>query len=197
MQDYDSWANFTGDQSWSWANIKDTYNRFEDYHGFYEETAGANHGYGGEMYVGKVDYLPGVEVFEEALKEKGIPTGDLNGGDFTFGFTKMDYNIKDGMRWGTFQAFLEPILNRTNLVIYRYAYAIRVETISVGESKYKAVGVTYERHGVIRTALVQKEVIISAGVVDSPKLLMLSGIGPKEHLEELNVGNNFPIKSIN
>ncbi|ODM88017.1 Alcohol dehydrogenase [acceptor] [Orchesella cincta] len=187
-KDYDLWANFTGDQSWSWANIKDAYNRIEDYHGFYEESAGANHGYGGEMYVGQVDYLPGVEVFEEALKEKGIPTGDLNGGeDFTYGFTKLDYNIKNGLRWGTYQAFLEPILNRTNLVIYRYAYAIRVETESLGNGTYKAVGVTYERHGAIRTVLAEKEVIVSGGSIESPKLLMLSGIGPREHLEEMNI----------
>ncbi|CAL8118258.1 unnamed protein product [Orchesella dallaii] len=187
-KDYDLWANFTGDQSWSWASIKDTFNSFENYHGFHEETAGANHGYGGEMYVGKIDYLPGVEVFEEALREKGIPTGDLNGGEeFTYGFSKIDYNIKDGLRWGTYQAFLDPILNRSNLVIYRYAYAIRVETISLGGREHRAVGVTYERHGAIRTALAQKEVILSAGVVESPKILMLSGIGPKEHLDELNI----------
>ncbi|ODM88019.1 Glucose dehydrogenase [FAD, quinone] [Orchesella cincta] len=187
-KDYDSWANFTGDQSWSWANVKDTFNRIEDYHGFHEETAGANHGYGGEMYVGKIDYLPGVEVVEEVLREKNIPIGDLNGGDeFTYGFSKIDYNIKDGMRCGTYQAFLEPILNRTNLVIYRYAYAIRVETVASGEDSHRAIGITYERHGAIRTALAQKEVILSAGVVESPKLLMLSGIGPKEHLDELNI----------
>ncbi|ODM97709.1 Glucose dehydrogenase [FAD, quinone] [Orchesella cincta] len=186
--DYDLWANFTGDQSWSWANVKDTFNSFEDYHGFYEETAGANHGYGGEMYVGKIDHLPGVEIFEEAVREKGIPIGDLNGGEeFTYGFSKIDYNIKNGMRCGTYQAFLEPILNRSNLVIYRYAYAIRIETISLGDLTYRAVGVTYERHGAIRTALAQKEVILSAGVVESPKLLLLSGIGPKEHLQELNI----------
>ncbi|ODM87077.1 Alcohol dehydrogenase [acceptor], partial [Orchesella cincta] len=187
-KDYDLWANFTGDQSWSWANVKDTFNSFEDYHGFYEETAGANHGYGGEMYVGKIDHLPGVEIFEEAVREKGIPIGDLNGGEeFTYGFSKIDYNIKNGMRCGTYQAFLEPILNRSNLVIYRYAYAIRIETISLGDLTYRAVGVTYERHGAIRTALAQKEVILSAGVVESPKLLLLSGIGPKEHLQELNI----------
>ncbi|CAL8070794.1 unnamed protein product [Orchesella dallaii] len=186
-KDYDSWANFTGDQSWSWANVKETFNSIEDYHGFHEATAGSNHGYGGEMYVGTIDYLPGVEVIEEVLREKEIPIGDLNGGDeFTYGFSKIDYNIKDGMRCGTYQAFLEPILNRTNLVIYRYAYAIRVETISEGNRR-RAIGITYERHGEIRTALVQKEVILSAGVVESPKILMLSGIGPKEHLDEINI----------
>ncbi|CAL8070792.1 unnamed protein product [Orchesella dallaii] len=187
-KDYDAWANFTGDQSWSWANIKETFNSIEDYHGFYEETNGTNHGLNGEMYVGTLDYLPGIEVFEEALKEKGIPTGDLNGGEeFTSGFTKIDHNIKDGLRWGTYQAFLQPILDRPNLVIYRYAYAIRVETVSDDNGTHRAVGVTYERHGEIRTALAQKEVIISGGVVESPKILMLSGIGPKEDLDKLNI----------
>lgn len=79
------------------------------------------------MYVGTIDYLPGLEVMEEALREKGYPIGDANGGeDFTYGFSKVDYNIKNGLRWGTHQAFLEPVLNRTNLIIYRYAHAIKV-----------------------------------------------------------------------
>lgn len=187
-RDYDMWAEFTGDESWSWNNVKELYNSFEDYHGFYEETAGDNHGKGGEMYVGKIDYIPGVEVMEEALREKGIPLGDLNAGEQnTYGFSKVDYNIKQGLRWGTYQAFLEPILSRTNLKIYRYAYAVKVDTVDIGGLNNRAMGVTYMRHGVLHRAGVVKEVILSAGVVESPKLLMLSGFGPQGDLNALGI----------
>lgn len=137
------------------------------------------------MFVGQVDYIPGQSIFEEALIEKGFQVGDLNGGEeFTNGFSKIEYNIKDGLRCGTYQAFLQPILDRPNLSIYRYAYATKIETIKEENGTIRAIGVTYQRHGKTYTASVSKELIISAGVVESPKLLMLSGIGPNEHLDQ-------------
>lgn len=186
-RDYDRWADFTGDPTWSWDNVKDTFNSFEDYHGFYENTSGDNHGRGGEMYVGKIDFIPGVQVMEQALTEKDIPLGDLNAGsEMTYGFSKIDYNIKQGLRWGSYQAFLEPVLNRSNLVIYRYAYVHRVDTEDNG-GVTKAVGVTYKRHGKLCKVRAEKEVILSAGVAESPKILILSGIGPTDHLTQLGI----------
>lgn len=140
------------------------------------------------MYVGKIDHIPGVEVVEEALREKGFIIGDLSAGTgMTYGFSRIDHNIKQGMRWGTYQAFLEPILDRSNLVIYRYAYVTRVNMIDIGDGISKAVGVTYKRHGTVYSARANLEVILSGGVVESPKLLMLSGIGPKEHLDKVGI----------
>lgn len=60
--------------------------------------------------------------------------------------------------------------------------------ILFGKDNITAIGIKYERHGIPTFALANYEVVISAGAIDSPKLLMLSGIGPKEHLEELGVG---------
>lgn len=186
-QDFDRWANFTGDPSWSWESILATYNSIENYQGTYAGGQDGLHGSTGEMYVSPNGYAPGAELFEQAAREKGYPIGDMNGGRQNSGFSRVDLNIKEGLRWGTYQAFLEPILNRTNLSIYRYALATKIETEKDPQGVVKAVGVTYERHGATFTALAGKEVLVSGGVVESPKLLMLSGLGPKEHLEELGI----------
>lgn len=85
-----------------------------------------NHGTEGEIYISHLDYIPGFEVLQEALAEQGIPIGDLNSGEFPNGFSKLDHNIKDGLRWSAYHGFLEPILDRSNLKIYRYAWASKV-----------------------------------------------------------------------
>jgi len=92
--------------------------------------------------------------------------------------------VKDGLRHSTYHAFLEPILNRTNLEIYRYAWVTKVH---LDTQTKQALGVTYERHGQQRYVGANKEVILSAGVIDTPKILMLSGIGPSEHLSQFGV----------
>lgn len=127
--------------------------------------------------------MPGLDVLEEALLEKGYPFGDSNAGrGFSQGFSKFDFNRKEGIRMGTYQAFLEPVLNRTNLLVYRYALATKIEFEGA-----RAKGVTYTRHGKSFFAEAKKDVILSAGPLESPKLLMLSGVGPRNHLEELGI----------
>jgi hypothetical protein len=89
--------------------------------------SGPNHGITGPIHISHVDYIPGYEVLEEALIERGIPIGDLNSGLFPSGFSKIDQNAKDGLRHSTYHGYLEPILNRTNLKIYRYAFVTKVK----------------------------------------------------------------------
>jgi len=181
--DFELWANFTGDPIWKFETVVEAYKSIESYHGFYEDNPGPNHGTDGEMYVGKIEFLPGLDILFRALEERGIAIGDLNSGELSSGFSTLDYNIKDGLRWNTYSAFLEPILNRTNLKIYRYAWATKVHL----DANKRAVGVTYNRHGQSRYVEARKEIILSAGVIDSPKLLMLSGIGPADHLSQFGV----------
>ncbi|ODM89792.1 Glucose dehydrogenase [FAD, quinone], partial [Orchesella cincta] len=83
-----------------------------------------------------------------------------------------------------YRGFLEPFLHRTNLHIYRFAH---VNKIHLGKKTKRAYGLTYKRHGVEHFVRAKREIIISAGAIDSPKLLMVSGIGPKEHLQSLGI----------
>jgi choline dehydrogenase-like flavoprotein len=98
------------------------------------------------------------------------------------GFQPIDFNSKNGRRWGTYQAFLEPILGRPNLHVSRYSTATKIHL----DINKRAHGVTYTRHGVTRYAEARKEIILSAGIFESARLLMLSGIGNRNDL--LSVG---------
>lgn len=92
---------------------------------------------------------------------------------------------KDGARWSTYSAFLKN--DQPNLKVVTFA---QVEKILIDESK-QAYGVQYKRHGNLITVLAAKEIILSAGAIGSPQILMLSGIGPKEDLERLEVMLHF------
>lgn len=91
-------------------------------------------------------------------------------------------NIKDGKRYGTAQAYLLPALRRPNLTLEENAQII--ELVFDNDS---CVGVTYLQNGATKTVRANREVILCASAAESPKLLMLSGIGPAEHLEKFNI----------
>ena len=95
------------------------------------------------------------------------------------GFGRMDMTVRDGMRCSTAMAYLKPAMNRPNLDIQTHALTTRV--IMDGKT---AVGVEYRQGGKTRRVRARKEVILSASSFNSPKLLMLSGIGPADHLKE-------------
>jgi choline dehydrogenase-like flavoprotein len=97
----------------------------------------------------------------------------------------MDVTIKDGKRFGTYDAFLRPVEHRQNLKIYLYSRALKIHL----DKKRNAYGITYRRHGITKFVRATKEIIVSAGAIDTPKLLMLSGIGPKQHLNSVGVIN--------
>lgn len=91
-------------------------------------------------------------------------------------------NIKDGLRYGTAQAYLLPALSRPNLILEDDAQVIKLEF--EGD---RCVGVTYLQHGITKTVRATSEVILCASAAESPKLLMLSGIGPASHLEQFGI----------
>jgi len=99
------------------------------------------------------------------------------------GFGGMDVSMKKGVRFTTYMGYLKPIMDRLNLTIYRYAKALKVHL----DDENRAVGVTYYRHGLMKYAKATKEIILSAGAVMTPKILMHSGIGPEYHLEQVGI----------
>lgn len=105
------------------------------------------------------------------------------------GFAKMDLYMDHGRRSDAFNEFLRPAMNRINLVIRKFSHVTRV--LFKENNGNEAYGVEYLRHGKRYVAKAKYEVIISAGTVRTPQILMLSGIGPKEHLRELGVFENF------
>uniref|UniRef100_A0A6P7GWL5 Glucose dehydrogenase [FAD, quinone]-like n=1 Tax=Diabrotica virgifera virgifera TaxID=50390 RepID=A0A6P7GWL5_DIAVI len=133
------------------------------------------------------------KIFLEANEQMGYKNRDLNGVDQN-GVMTMQINTRKGRRQDSGTAFIKPFLHRKNLKVLTEALATKI----IIQNKI-ATGVEYLRNGVLYSARAKKEVIVSAGTINSPQLLMLSGIGPKKHLQkfkiqvvqDLEVGSGF------
>ena len=193
-RDYDGWAASTGDDAWSWENTLPDFKAHEDHYrldGGADPQTGGNsrfsdmHGHGGEWRIEKQrlkwDIL---ESFAQAAVEAGIPrSDDFNSGD-NEGVGYFEVNQKSGWRWNTSKAFLRPIRNRSNLVVWTESHVERlcIETEATGRKR--CVGVVLHRQGQGIHVRATKEVILSAGAIGSPQILQLSGIGPASLLKK-------------
>lgn len=129
--------------------------------------------------------------------------GDVNGATQS-GFMLPHGTLRDGLRCSTAKAFIRPAVHRRNLHI---SLLTQVEKVLIRRRKKEAYGVVLNKAGMgVERVYATKEVILSAGSIQSPQLLMLSGVGPKEHLESLNipvvydspgVGSNLQVGSSN
>ena len=97
----------------------------------------------------------------------------------------MEFYTKNGARDDTYHTTLKKNLERPNLVVRKYSFVTRL--LFRPGSDNEVMGVEYERHGKTYVATAERETILSAGALSTPKILMLSGIGPKAHLEEMKV----------
>lgn len=142
------------------------------------------HGVTGEQAVSRNPYFDKPSIMmTEAFQERGLPLHDYNG-KYQYGSMQAQSTIENGVRVSTNNAFIQPIRHkRKNLTIKVNSEAVKI----LVDRNNKAYGIEYIRRGKKLTAYADKEVILSSGVIDSPKLLMLSGIGPKIHLEKLNI----------
>ncbi|MGF6957468.1 GMC family oxidoreductase [Paraburkholderia youngii] len=178
-EDYDEWARVTNDSTWSWNAVLPVFRRSEDHHG------GANeaHGAGGPWRVEKQRLKWKIlEEFAQAAQQTGIPaTDDFNRGDNT-GVGYFDVNQKRGIRWNASKAFLRPALKRENLTVITGAHTQRV----VFDGR-RCTGVEYRGADVDYVAKARCEVILSAGAVNSPQLLELSGVGNGARLQNLGI----------
>lgn len=174
--DYEGWAEDFDLPEWRYRNVLPYFKKAEDF----DQGANDYHGAGGPLHVttGPMNN-PLYGAFVEAGVAAGYPrTADMNGYQQE-GFGPMFMTTKDGWRWSTANAYLRPAMKRGNLTICTRTYTRRV-LLSGG----RATGVEIERKGAAQTLHAEREVLVCAGAINSPQLLMLSGIGPAEHLRE-------------
>lgn len=168
--DYDGWATIAGDKRWAWNNVLEVFKRCEDHHA----GSSAFHGAGGPWRVEKQrlkwEILDG---FAQAAEECGIPrVEDFNQGN-NLGTSYFEVNQRSGWRWNTSKAYLRPARRRKNLTILSHTVVHKL----LMEGK-RCVGVQAStRGGEVQSHRAQKEVVLSAGAINSPKILELSGIG--------------------
>ncbi|XP_054155915.1 L-sorbose 1-dehydrogenase-like [Oppia nitens] len=198
---YDSWARDYGAQGWSYDEVLPYFKRSENNTDarVVRENQGY-HGQGGPMQVTsmqKPDQI--LELFQDVMNRNGIPTRDINGesqlGTWIYQLT-VD---SQGTRSGTGNAYIDPNPYPNNLHILTNAMVYRVVFGTTINGRPMATGVQFQLNGRLLTVNASSEVIVSAGCIASPQLLMLSGIGPRDHLQSLGikviadlpVGNNF------
>lgn len=180
-KDFDNWVTM-GNTGWSWQDVLPHFKCSEN-NTEIKRVGCKYHSTGGLLTVERFPWKPAIaDDILAAARERGYPISeDLNGDQFT-GFTVAQTTSKSGVRVSTASAFLQPFRTRPNLHIALNATATKI----IIENEV-AVGVQFYQDGELRVARVTKEVIVSGGALDSPKLLLLSGIGPKEHLQAVNV----------
>lgn len=173
--DFDHWA-YLGNSGWSWEHVLPVYRRIEDFDGGESATRGA----GGPIRITS-RYRPDPlhESFVKAAEEIGVPFNpDYNSGDLD-GISYIQATIRDGRRHSAAEAYLRPILGHPGLRIETRARAGRL--LFEGS---RCVGVRWQRDGRTHTTRASHEVVVCAGAIESPKLLMLSGLGDPGHLRE-------------
>lgn len=180
--DYDNWQAMDV-VGWSYDKVLPYFLKSEDA-GIDELKGSEFHGGGGPVGVEYPEYsTPLREAYIEAGKELGYRTGDYNGHVQT-GIFHPQFTMKNGYRVSSGKAYMEPIRDRKNVHVVRNAFVTKVNF----DPEDKTVeSVEFEREGNVYEVRADKEVVLAAGVFNSAKILMLSGIGPKEHLETLKI----------
>ncbi|MGF1446331.1 MAG: choline dehydrogenase [Pikeienuella sp.] len=182
-RDFDHWAE-QGAEGWAYADVLPYYKRMETWHegGPYPDVPSGDaswRGAAGPLHISRGPRTnPLFHAFVEAGRQAGFEvTPDYNG-EKQEGFGPMEATVWRGRRWSAANAYLRPALKRANLGLHR-CLARRV-VIEEG----RAVGVEVSRGGALSVVRARREVILAASSINSPKLLMLSGIGPAAHLAE-------------
>ena len=176
--DFDDWAK-AGNPGWSWNDVRPVYEKFES-----RVDAQGRAAQGGPLFVSDVrqELHPMADIFFEGARQMGIPfTEDFNGPQ-PEGVGRYHINTRHGMRWSAADAFLRPALKRPHVKLQTGALVERV--LFEGN---KAVGVRYQMGGVQHTARARAAVVLSAGAVQTPQLLQLSGVGPGALLQEKGI----------
>lgn len=177
--DFDEWAA-AGNPGWSYQDVLPYFIRSEDN----SRGASAFHGAGGPLAV--TDLRDPTELalaFVDAAAAAGIPRNDDCNGAVQDGAGLVQTTTRNGRRCSAADAFLRPAMRRANLTVLAGVHATRV--VVEGE---RAVGATYVQNGREVTVRAEREVIVSCGAIDSPKLLMQSGIGPAAEIRRHGLG---------
>lgn len=189
-KDYDHWNTIA--PGWSWDEVLPYFKKLEnmtDPTVFSEPENAVLHSTEGPVGVSRPeDNAFNAEVNQIMLKsyaEMGLPTVLENNGPEIYGVARPHYTFANGRRSSTAEAYLRPNKDRPNLSIATHS---RVIKILIDETRMQATGVRIlNKDGNIINVFASIEVIVSAGTIDSPKLLMLSGIGPKEDLQRIGI----------
>ena len=177
-KDYDTWEEM-GARGWGYRHVLPYFKRMETSHGGEDGWRGTD----GPLHVTRGTMTnPLYQAFIDAGREAGYPVTEDYNGQQQEGFGPFEMTVWKGVRWSSANAYLRPALKTGKIKLDTHALARRI----ILDGK-RATGVEYEQGGQIKSAYASREVILAASALNSPKLLMLSGIGPADHLKEMGV----------
>lgn len=179
QRDFDGWAN-NGAKGSAFADVLPVFKKQEDWEGGANEWRGS----GGPIHIRRPrDPHPTAPAFIEAAREMGVPILDDVNGPMRPGAGYINMNIAaDGTRVSAARAFLRPALSRPNLTLL-----LNTNVVKLNFNGTRCVGVKVMTDGTVRDIAADKEVILAAGSIHSPKLLMLSGVGDAKALRSLGI----------
>ncbi|CAH2051927.1 unnamed protein product, partial [Iphiclides podalirius] len=180
--DYNRWQEM-GNEGWGWNDVLPYFKKVENFNipSFDDPKY---HGYEGYLNIENSPYrTTKSKAWVKAAQEMGFKYGDYNGANPS-GISFLQLSMKNGTRHSSSRAYLHPINERNNLHLSKNTM---VTKLIFDKTKTKVIGVELEKRNKKYKILAKKEVILSAGAINSPQLLMLSGIGPRKHLESMNI----------
>lgn len=173
--DFDTWEDM-GARGWAYRHVLPYYQRMETSHGGQSGWRGTD----GPLHVTRgTKWNPLYDAFKQAGEDAGYGLTEDYNGQRQEGFADMEMTVYKGRRWSAANAYLKPALKRGNVTLIKGAMVHKV----LFEDK-RATGVSYEVGGEVKTAQANREVILSASSINSPKILLQSGIGDASHLNE-------------
>lgn len=183
-KDYDAWANM-GNEGWAYKDVLKYFKRLETIDIPEMRSDSTYHGTEGPLHISHSVYrTPLSKAFLKAGKEMGYPIDVDYNGESMIGFSYLQSTIINGTRMSSNRAYLLPARHRSNLHL---TIQSTVQKVLINRNTKRAVGVQFEKYGRKISVFAKKEVILCAGAIGSPQLLMLSGIGPARHLNELGI----------
>ena len=189
--DFDTWAQ-KGNRGWSYSDLLPYFKKYEKRYGEYDETYRGNKG---ELPITDLEYRdPLCEAFIKGAIEYGIPLNKDYNGELQEGVSYVQRNTRGRFRVSAAKAFLNPAKSRNNLQIITNAFVTKINF-----KNKTAIGVEYfkgGRRGKKVNLLANKEVILSSGVIKSPHILHMSGVGPAEDLQKLGIDVIHDLKGV-
>lgn len=190
-EDYNEWSRM-GNEGWSYEQVLPYFKKSQTCgHGHNNEWRNKYCGHGGPLNIRHYNYTYGDvnQMLLNAVRELDVPILENINGDKFIGYGIAQGTVDKGRRMSTSKAFLSPIKNRSNLYVMK---STRADSILLKGTRAVGVRVTLKDGSSIEVKA-SKEVILSAGSIGSPQLLMLSGIGPKHHLREMGISNTVDL----
>jgi choline dehydrogenase len=186
--DYDEWRDVYGASGWGYDDVLPYFKKAEGN----TRLSDPYHGADGPLHVEDRRYSHELShAFVESAVSAGFKrTDDFNGAEQE-GAGLYQVTCKKGRRWSVADAYIRPASKRSNLTVRTEAFVMKIDMDGA-----RATGVTYRRGGVTQTAHANAEIVLSAGAVASPQMLMLSGIGPAAHLREHGINVKVDVAGV-